>query len=73
MGLRALGLLLNTLGVLSLWFGGVPYREREKLLGVVEVELEKTVSIPKPVGAGLVAGGTALLIFASMKGGRRRD
>jgi len=66
MGLRIAGLLLNALGVLSLWFGGVPYREREKVL-VVEVEVQKTVAIPPPVGAGMVAAGSALLLFASFR------
>jgi hypothetical protein len=68
-----LGLALNTLGVLALWFGGVPYREKEQLLGVVEIERQKTVSIPQPVGAGLVAGGSALLFFASFGGRKRKD
>ena len=66
MGLRILGIALNALGVLSLWFGGVPYTEREKVL-VVEVEVQKTLAIPQPVGAGLVAGGTALLLLAGTR------
>jgi hypothetical protein len=70
---RIAGLVLNVLGVLALWFGGVPYKEREKLFNVVEVEREKTVAIPPPVGAGMVAAGTAMLLMASFGGRRKKD
>ena len=70
--MRLAGLAFNLLGVLALWFGGVPYREREKVV-IFEVEREKTVAIPQPVGAGMVGVGTALLLAASFGRGRKKD
>ena len=76
--MRIAGLLLNVLGVLALWFGGIPYRQRETLIDIgplkATTEVEKKAEIPPPVGAGLVGGGTALLLLASFRGGgRKRD
>jgi hypothetical protein len=72
--MRIAGLLLNVLGVLSLWFGGVPYKTRENIveLGPIKAtaEVEKKAEIPPPVGAGMVGVGTALLLAASF--GRRK-
>ena len=74
--MRIAGLVLNVLGVLSLWFGGVPYRTRETVLDIgplkATTEVDKRADIPPPVGAGLVGAGTALLLFATVKS-RRRD
>ena len=74
--MRIFGLVLNTLGVLALWFGGVPYREKETFFKIGEleakVERDKKVEIPPPVGAGLVGAGSALLLFASLGGGRKK-
>lgn len=76
--MRLLGLLLNVAGVLALWFGGIPYRQRETVvdlgvLGKLDTEREKRVEIPAPVGAGLVGVGSALLLAASFKPARKRD
>lgn len=74
--MRIAGLVLNLVGVLALWFGGVPYKERETMLEIgsfkATAEREKKVEIPQPVGAGCVAAGTALLLFASF-GKKKRD
>ena len=68
MTMRLLGLLLNAAGVAALWFGGVPYRTTEKVLDVgpihASAEVEKKAEIPPPVGAGMVAAGSALLLLA---------
>jgi hypothetical protein len=67
--MRLAGLLLNAAGVASLWFGGIPYKSNEKLLEIggfkATAEVEKKAEIPPPVGAGLVAAGSALLVAAS--------
>jgi hypothetical protein len=69
--MRLVGLLLNAAGVAALWFGGVPYRTNEKIIDVgpihASAEVEKKAEIPPPVGAGLVAVGSALLLLAPMR------
>jgi len=71
MSLKILGLILNAAGVAALWFGGVPYKEKQTVLdiGVVKAEatVEKKMEIPQPVGAGLVGVGSVLLIFPSRR------
>jgi len=74
--LRILGVLLNVAGVLALLYGGIPYKQRETLIDLgplkATADVEKKAEIPPPVGAGLVAGGTALLLVASF-GGRKKS
>lgn len=68
---KLLGVILNAAGVAALWFGGVPYTEKQKVLDMgpvnIETKLEKKVEIPQPVGAGAVAVGTILLLLPSGK------
>lgn len=70
--LKIAGIICNVLGVLALWFGGVPYKSRETVvqIGVLkaDVEVDKRVDIPPQAGAGAVAVGTVLLLIP----GRRR-
>jgi hypothetical protein len=70
---KILGLLLNAAGVAVLWFGGVPYKEKQTVLDVgvlkAEATVEKKMEIPQPVGATLVGVGSVLLMIP---GGRRR-
>ncbi|MFZ5471161.1 MAG: DUF3185 domain-containing protein [Myxococcota bacterium] len=72
--MRIFGVLLNTLGVLALWFGGIPYTEQKKILDVgplqATAQVEKRVTVPPPVGAGLVGAGTLLLLLG---GGRKKS
>ncbi|MBK7862024.1 MAG: DUF3185 domain-containing protein [Archangiaceae bacterium] len=74
--MRIAGVVLNLLGVLSLWFGGVPYKTRETVLDIgplkATTEVEKKAEIPPPIGAGLVGGGTVLLLLAGL-GSRKRS
>jgi hypothetical protein len=69
---RIAGLVLNAAGVVFLWFGGIPYKQQEKLidLGPIKAttEVEKKIEVPPYVGAGLVAVGSVLLLT----GGARR-
>jgi len=65
--LKIAGIILNVLGVLALWFGGVPYKSRETVVQIggfkADMEVEKRAEIPPQVGAGAVALGTVLLLF----------
>jgi hypothetical protein len=66
------GVILTTIGVLALLFGGFSYTSREKILDVGPIEAtterRERIAVP-PVVAGLtVACGVALLIV----GARRR-
>ncbi len=74
--MRLAGLVLNALGVLSLWFGGVPYTTRDTVLELgplkATAEREKRVEIPPVVGAGLVGVGSLLLVGASFGRGKKK-
>jgi hypothetical protein len=73
--MRIAGLLLNAAGVLLLWFGGIPYKSHEKLIELgpfrATTEVEKKAEVPPPVGASLVAVGSAMLLAASVRKGSR--
>lgn len=72
--LKLAGVILNAAGVAALWFGGVPYTEKQKVVDLgpvnIEAKMEKRIEIPQPVGAGAVAVGTVLLLLPS---GRRKS
>ena len=71
---KLLGVILVAAGVAALWFGGVPYKTNETVvkLGPLEAkaEMDKTLEIPKPVSAGVVAVGVVLLL---VPGGRKKS
>jgi hypothetical protein len=66
-----MGILLITLGLVSLALGGISYTKREKVLdiGPIEATAEKHKTIPLPplLGGLALAGGVALLIAGSKK------
>ena len=70
---KLIGLVLIAVGVVALWFGGIPYKTNETVLKLgpleAKADLDKTLDIPKPVGAGLVGVGVVLLLIP---GGRRK-
>jgi len=70
---KILGLVLNAAGVAALWFGGVPYTEKQTVIDVgpikAEAQMQKKLVIPPPVGAGAVAVGSVLLLLP----GRRKS
>ena len=64
-----IGLVLIALGVVALWYRGIPYTTEEKVLDVGPIHAtatqEKTVPVPPWAGATAVGAGALLLVFAS--------
>lgn len=68
--MRAMGILLIVLGVLSFVYGGITYTKREKVIdvGPIEASVDKKERIPlTPIvgGVALVAG--AFLLMSNRK------
>jgi len=68
--MRAMGILLIVLGVLSFVYGGVTYTRREKVIdvGPIEASVDKKERLPLPPiigGIALVAG--AFLLMSNRK------
>ena len=66
-----LGILLIVLGGLALAYRGFTYTHQEKILDVgpihASAEKQDYVSLPPILGALVLAGGIALLVFAGKK------
>jgi hypothetical protein len=67
------GVILTTIGVIALLFGGFSYTKREKILDVGPIEAtterRETIAVPPILGGLAVAGGLALLFV----GARRKE
>ena len=68
-----MGVVLILLGVVLLTYQGFTYTTEEKVLDIGPIkataEKEKTIPVPPIVGAAALAGGVALVIMGSRKGG----
>jgi uncharacterized membrane protein YidH (DUF202 family) len=64
--MRALGIVLIVLGILSLAYGGFTYTHQKKVvdLGPIQASKKETSTVPLPPILGVVAiiGGSALLL-----------
>jgi hypothetical protein len=64
--MRALGIVLIVLGILSLAYGGFTYTHQKKVvdLGPIQASKKETSTVPLPPILGVVAiiGGSALLV-----------
>jgi hypothetical protein len=64
--MRALGIVLIVLGILSLAYGGFTYTHQKKVvdLGPIQASKKETSTVPLPPILGVVAiiGGGALLV-----------
>ena len=67
------GIFLIILGVLVFVYQGVTYTKREKIvdIGPIEAtrETHKTIPLPPVLGGLAVAGGLALVVMGSKRGG----
>ena len=75
MKLTLAGLVFIALGVVFRMFRGIPYRTTEKVIDVgpfhATAQQDKTIEIPPPVGAGIVAAGTVLLLIGARRRGSK--
>ncbi|HXE58059.1 MAG TPA: hypothetical protein VNK43_08665 [Gemmatimonadales bacterium] len=65
-----IGIVLVVLGLLGLIFGGIPYRERDRVdLGPVDVTAEREDRVPlSPILSGVaLVGGIVLLVAGSRR------
>jgi hypothetical protein len=69
--MKALAILLIALGLVGLIYGGVTWTQKEKVvdLGPVEINREEKESLPVPpiVGGICLVGGLALLVASSRR------
>jgi hypothetical protein len=67
------GVILTTIGVIALLFGGFSYTKREKILDVGPIEAtterRETIAVPPILGGLAVAGGLALLFVGARRKG----
>ncbi len=65
------GIILITIGILSLAYQGITYTTREKVieLGPIQMvaEEKKTLPLPPLVGAVVLVGGIALLVIGTRR------
>jgi hypothetical protein len=65
------GVILTTIGVLALMFGGFSYTSREKVLDVGPIEAtterRERIAVPPVVGGLIVVSGVALLIVGARR------
>ena len=61
------GVVLIVLGLVALFYQGIPYTSRETIIDIGPVQAtadrEKTLSLPPVLGILAVAGGAAMLLF----------
>lgn len=73
--MRILGILLIVFGLFALAFGGFSYVDRDKVLDLGRVEVERTererVAIPPILGGAALAAGVLLLLAGSNNRRRR--
>ena len=66
------GIILITIGIVSLVYGGFTYTKREKVLDIGPIqataEKQKTIPFPPVLGVICLAGGIVLVIVGSRKG-----
>jgi hypothetical protein len=66
------GLLIAALGGVALWFGGVPYTERTRLLDVGPIqataETRERFDIPPMVGGAILALGVGIAVYGAGRG-----
>ncbi|HZD05186.1 MAG TPA: hypothetical protein VE173_09720 [Longimicrobiales bacterium] len=69
--LLVVGAVLAILGALALWRGGIPYRDREKVLDIGPVEAtaetEKEVEIPPLLAGVVLAAGVGFLVVGAAR------
>lgn len=69
-----LGLVIAVIGVLALWFGGIPYSDRTEIVDVgdieASVEREERVDIAPVVGGAILVVGLGVMVYGATK---RRD
>ncbi len=66
-----IGILLIVLGIVALAYGGISYKDRDKVdLGPVEITAEekKTVPLPPLLGGLALVSGVVLVIAGARKG-----
>jgi hypothetical protein len=67
------GVILTTIGVIALLFGGFAYTKREKILDVGPIEAtterRETIAVPPILGGLAVASGLALLFVGARRKG----
>jgi hypothetical protein len=74
MRLILLGSVVAMLGAAALWFGGIPYTDREDVLDIgpfqASAEVRKRIDIPPLAGGAIMALGVGILVYGAA---RRRD
>ena len=71
MRLTVLGIVIAVVGGVALYFGGLPYTEREQILDIGPIqataEVRDRVDVPPLVGGAILAFGVGLAVYGAVR------
>lgn len=66
-----LGIVIALLGIAGLYFGGIPYTDREQVVDIgpiqASAEMRKRVEVPPLVSGGVLALGVGIAVYGASR------
>ena len=71
MRLTLLGIAIAVVGGIALYFGGLPYTDREQIVEIgsfeASAEVRERVDVPPLLGGGILAFGIGIAVYGAVK------